>query len=81
MAVQIQIGMTNKPSTNRLRVLRAERRITQMDLSVKARVSMFRYWRIENGYIQPTDEELKALARALKVTAADIFPAGEQAIA
>lgn len=62
-------------STNRLRVLRAERRITQMDIAIKARMGHNRYWRIENGYVEPTKAERAAFARILKATEAELFPA------
>ena len=51
---------------NRLRVLRAERGITQIDLAIKANVSHSSYWRIENGYDMPSDVVQLRLARALK---------------
>lgn len=38
-----------------------------MDLALKAGLSRDRYWRIENGYEQPTLNERHALARALRV--------------
>lgn len=60
---------------NRLRVLRAEREITQMDLALKAGFSRDRYWRIENGYETPTDRERARLARALGVQVDDLVPA------
>jgi transcriptional regulator with XRE-family HTH domain len=52
---------------NRLRVLRAEVDVTQMDLAIKAGISLSRYWRIESGYEQPTDAERARLAKALRV--------------
>jgi transcriptional regulator with XRE-family HTH domain len=61
-----------KKATNRLRVLRAERDITQMDLSRKAGLELTRYWRIENGYATPNDAELRSLARVLKATAEEM---------
>lgn len=57
---------------NRLKVLRAERDITQMDLALKIDMSRDRYWRIENGYEEPTDAERVQLAKALKVAEADL---------
>jgi transcriptional regulator with XRE-family HTH domain len=66
-----------KGPRNRLRVLRAEKEISQLDLATKARIKEYRYWRIENGYVIPTDDERDALARALKVTVLDVFPQPE----
>jgi DNA-binding XRE family transcriptional regulator len=57
---------------NRLRVLRAERDVTQMDLAQQAAISHNRYWRIENGYEQPTADECKSLAKVLKVKVDDL---------
>ena len=52
---------------NRLRVLRAELDITQMDVARKAGIQLTRYWRIENGYDQPSETERAKLAKALRV--------------
>ena len=57
---------------NRLKVLRAEQQITQMDLAIKAGLSRDRYWRIENGYEQPALDERVKLARALRVDESDL---------
>jgi transcriptional regulator with XRE-family HTH domain len=59
--------MKVRKQANRLRVLRAEREVTQMDLALKAGLSQSRYWRIENGYEQPTTTERAKLAKALRV--------------
>ena len=58
--------------TNRLRVIRAERGISQLDLALKIGLSPNRYWRIENGYTQPTQRELDRLAASLKVSGAEL---------
>jgi len=63
--------------SNRLRVLRAERRWSQMETGRRARVSTNRLWRFENGYAEPTAEERDRLARAFRVSVEDIFPAPE----
>ena len=52
---------------NRLRVLRAEKGLSQLDTSIKANIKHYRYWRIENGYEVPTDAERARLAKALGV--------------
>lgn len=54
-------------ASNRLRVLRAERDVTQEDLALRVRMKLTHYWRIENGYREPTSEERARLARALRV--------------
>lgn len=63
---------------NRLRVWRAERRMTQIKLATRADINMTRYWRIENGYIDPTETEKTKLARILKAPDVDsVFPQAE----
>jgi transcriptional regulator with XRE-family HTH domain len=63
-----------KAALNRLRVLRAERRMSQMDAADRARLSLNRYWRIENSYVEPTPEERIALASVFGVAPRDVFP-------
>lgn len=58
----------------RLRVLRAERGLSQMDTAAKAKIALHRYWQIENGYKQPDPDERGALAKVFKVEPADVFP-------
>jgi putative transcriptional regulator len=60
--------------TNRLRVLRAERRMSQMALGRRVGISQARISSIENGYAEPSANERKKIARTLKVTVADAFP-------
>ena len=64
-----------KRDRNRLRVLRAERRISQMDTAAKSGVTVGRIWRIENGYDDPTPAERAALAKFFRVDEQEIFPA------
>ncbi len=63
-----------KRDKNRLRVVRADRRITQMDTALKSGVSLSRLWRIENGYREATPQEQAAIARVLKADVAEVFP-------
>ncbi len=56
-----------KKTGNRLRVLRAEVDITQVDLARRTAIQAMRYWKIENGYLEPTADECKSLAKALRV--------------
>jgi transcriptional regulator with XRE-family HTH domain len=60
--------------TNDLPVCRARRRISQRDLAKAAGISADRYWRIENDHNDPTDDEIRALAKALNATPAELFP-------
>jgi transcriptional regulator with XRE-family HTH domain len=65
---------------NRLRVLRAERRAdagrgwSQHFTARRANISPFRYWQIESSTIDPTDDEIEALAQIFGVSTADVFP-------
>jgi transcriptional regulator with XRE-family HTH domain len=59
-------------TTNRLRVLRAEKRIPQEVLAHHAGIKPSRYWRIEHGLKDPTDDECRALARVLGVRRSDL---------
>lgn len=63
--------MFRKPK-NRLKVLRAEVGISQLDLALSAGMPRDRYWHIENGYAAPTAADASAIARVLKVEVADI---------
>lgn len=64
--------MRTRKKANRLKVLRAERDVTQMDLAIEAGLSASRYWQIENGYTRATSKELARLARALRVAVEDL---------
>ena len=68
-----------KPTTfpNRLRVLRAERRVPQVKVARLIGVGLDRYWRIENGYYTPTDAERAKLAKVFGVPASDIWPVSQ----
>ncbi len=66
--------MNRKPS-NRLFVLRAERRWTQLDVAKRLGFpTKFRYWQIENEQIAPTPKERKRLAQVFGVDETSIFP-------
>lgn len=60
--------------TNRIRVLRAEQRLTQEVLAGRARLPQSRVSKIENGHVAPTKTEQRRLARGLRVTVPDVFP-------
>jgi putative transcriptional regulator len=63
-----------KARRNRLRVLRAERRISQLDLASKTGISTTRIWKIENGYADATPTDRARLARFFRVPVTDVFP-------
>lgn len=48
-------------------MLRANRGWSQLDTAIKAKIKHYRYWRIENGYEVPSDQERARLARVLGV--------------
>lgn len=60
-------------TTNRMRVLRAERRMSQADLSRKARINKTRISFLENGHFEPSSQEKKRIARAFGVTVSEVF--------
>jgi transcriptional regulator with XRE-family HTH domain len=57
-----------------LRVRRAELEVNQFAVADAAGMGRDRYARIELGYADPTPDEEKAIARALKCKRADLFP-------
>lgn len=56
----------------RLRVLRAERGLTQMAVARRLGISQAKYWQIENGYTSATSKELERLARILNADEAEL---------
>lgn len=69
--------MSTKQHVNRLRVLRAERRMTQWALAKKCRTTQTRISAIENGLIEPDEAEQARLAKALGADVEAAFPARE----
>lgn len=62
-----------KKGRSRLRVLRAEQEVTQMQVARKAGLSAARYWQIENGEgSEPSPGERNAVAAALGVKVSEI---------
>jgi putative transcriptional regulator len=67
--------VNRKPLNNRLPVLRAERRWSQMDVARRLGFpTKFRYWQIENETITPTPKEVKKLAKIFGVAEDQVFP-------
>lgn len=64
----------NRKTSNRLRVLRAERRWPQMEVADRLEMGLNRYWKIENGRTVPEPAERKKLARVFGVPESEIFP-------
>lgn len=63
-----------KASANRLKVLRAERTVSQRAVASAAGIQFDRYWRIENGYTEADPGEQKAIARVMGLAPGDIWP-------
>lgn len=65
---------TTKKVAKKLKSLRLERNLTQVDLANKADISSNYYAKIERGEIRPSVDMYERIAKVLKVTASDIFP-------
>lgn len=63
-----------KAARNRIRVVRADKRITQMDIQLATGITQSKLSLIENLYVEPTPDEREALAKALGVSEAELFP-------
>lgn len=65
---------TTRKVAKRLKVLRLDRDLTQADIAEKAKMSTNYYAKIERGEVRPSVDIYERLAKALRVTASDIFP-------
>lgn len=65
---------TTKKVAKKLKALRLERSLTQVELAEKADISSNYYAKIERGEIRPSVDMYERIAKVLKVTASDIFP-------
>jgi transcriptional regulator with XRE-family HTH domain len=79
MLLNLQYLVDMKARPNRLRIVRAEKRVTQeaLERRTRGRISQTKVSQIENGYLEPTLEEARLIARALDVPIREIFPASE----
>jgi transcriptional regulator with XRE-family HTH domain len=59
---------------NKLREARFTKRIRQIQLQSLTGINQARISVIENGYVEPRDDEKKKLAKGLGVTTEDLFP-------
>lgn len=66
--------MVQTKAPNTLRVRRAEKAVNQFDVAAALGISRDRYWRIENGYAVPTDDEREALIEFFATSADVIWP-------
>jgi transcriptional regulator with XRE-family HTH domain len=60
--------------SNRLREIRFQRNLPQIQLALKTKIHFSTLSRIEHGYIKPTPEQKKKLAKALNVDEDWLFP-------
>jgi transcriptional regulator with XRE-family HTH domain len=65
---------------NRLRVVRAEKRISQFRLRLETGIHQSKISLFENDLIAPTDDEKEKLAKALGLNVTEIFGDGKVAI-
>jgi transcriptional regulator with XRE-family HTH domain len=73
MAKLIQRSPTSRSNPRTLRVLRAEREITQQLIAARAGLTQTRYWQIEHGEGAPLRKEERAvIARLLEVAPHEI---------
>ena len=61
-------------TAKRLRILRHDRDLTQVQIAEKAKMSPNYYAKIERGEVRPSIDIYERLAKALKVTASELFP-------
>ena len=69
--------MTN----SRLRILRIERGLRQIELSSRCGINAARLSHFENRLIKPTDAEKKRIAKALGVRSGEIWEDGDCVVA
>jgi transcriptional regulator with XRE-family HTH domain len=60
--------------SNRLRDVRVLKRITQFQLRLQTGINATKISFIENGLIEPREEEVKKFSKALGVRPEEIFP-------
>lgn len=65
---------TTKKIGKKLREIRLARNLTQAELAELADLNSNYYAKIERGEVKPAPEAYEKIAKALEVTAADIFP-------
>ncbi len=63
---------------SRLRVIRAERKLSQILLSIQSGVHASKISLIENGLVKPREDEIKKISKVLGMEAEEIFPATER---
>ena len=59
---------------NRLREVRVVKRVTQFQLRLETGIHQSKISLLENGLMQPRDDEKKRLSKALGATPQELFP-------
>jgi transcriptional regulator with XRE-family HTH domain len=65
---------TSKHIASKIRYLRLQKHLTQVELAEKAGFNSNYYARIERGDIKPSIEALEKIIKALGVKSSDVFP-------
>jgi len=65
---------TVKKIGKRIKAIRQEKGLTQIEVADKAKLNSNYYSKIERGEINASPDAYGKIAKALKVTSADIFP-------
>jgi transcriptional regulator with XRE-family HTH domain len=65
---------TTRKTAKKLKEIRLSKRLRQSDVADKANINVNYYAKIERAELKPSVEVYERLAKALKVTSADIFP-------
>jgi transcriptional regulator with XRE-family HTH domain len=58
-------------------MFRAARGLSQLKVEQRAKLTTGKYWRIENGYDEATDAELRRIAKVLHITIEQLTEATE----
>lgn len=78
----VMITETRRAAIRRqYRLLRAAAEKTQIQVETTARLDAGRYWKIENGFIFPSDDERKSIAKVLKVSESVLPSETQEAVA
>jgi transcriptional regulator with XRE-family HTH domain len=70
----MEVSKTTRFIANRLKSLRSEHNLTQVELAEKAGINPNAYAKIERMERQATITTLEKIAKALKVSSSDILP-------
>lgn len=65
---------TTRKVAKAIRSIRIAKQLTQAQVAEKAKINTNYYAKVERGEMKPSVEVYERIARALKVTAGDIFP-------